>query len=332
MYNETVTNKILNYFIQKLNIKPANGSWFSGTCPECYTKKKFGVSFKQGRTNCFKCGSLGHPLKLLMKLENLDTLEQAKTFISAFEGTSYLSGLKTYTLQLAEVEKTEVGPISLPDGYKILSIGDTFIAKLARKVMKRRGFNILTLSLKGVGYVDTPGPYFAYLIIPYYAQGQIVYFTARKLVDIGPKFKNPNIEDFNIGKSTLTYNSDALAIYSKVQIVESATNSLTLGDRAIGIGGKSLSNSQKSAILRSPVERVEVMLDNDALIEAYKLALALAPHKRVKVVEFPPEQDVNDIGKKASLELSKKTPYLDYSKLLIKLNQLNEKNSIYTPT
>ena len=63
------------------------------------------------------------------------------------------------------------------------------------------------------------------------------------------------------------------------------------------------------------------MLDPDAYPLAIKLALTLSEYKRVKVCKFPINKDVNDLGRKKSLLIYHKTPYLEYRELLALQNQ-----------
>lgn len=314
MYNENLSKKIKQYFIQRFDMKKANPGWMLGTCPTCGKRLKFGLNLSQNRTNCFVCGN-SNPLQVIMEVENLETRVQALAYIRAFEEVEYLDFIEKDTEE--KIVSPEEGKVELPDGYKILTVGDNLVGQCARKYLGNRGFNIQSLALRGVGYVDKPKTrYFGYIVIPYYLAGKLIYFTTRKLFDIGPKFKNPTLEEASIGKTLLTYNADALAIYNQVHLVESATNSLTLGPRAIGLGGKKISNYQYSGILRSPVKIINIFLDPDALKEALKLGLDLCNHKQVRVVLLPQGKDVNDLGKKVALELKKNTSIQTYNELL----------------
>ena len=130
------------------------------------------------------------------------------------------------------------------------------------------------------------------------------------------KFKNPSVEDFGLGKSMLTYNADSLAIYNKIYTVESIPNCLTIGNNSIATMGKAISTYQLSMILRSPVKKVIIGLDDDAIFEAIKLGLKLVQKKKVKILNLPSGKDINDIGKNATKELEKSSPWLDYKALL----------------
>jgi len=89
-----------------------------------------------------------------------------------------------------------------------------------------------------------------------------------------------------------------------------------MGSQAIAIGGKYASTYQRSDILRSPVKRVVILLDEDAYPEALDLGLKLCYHKKVKVVRMPKDKDVNDLGKKETIKLIKATPYMNHSQLI----------------
>lgn len=317
--NSTIVNKMAAYFMDKLRVVPHNTGWLrQGTCPACSKEKKYGINLWMNRSNCFSCGYHPTPMSLLIKLEGLNTFNDAMRFINAFEGAEYLDRA------MPVMERKEV---KLPESFTLLAFGDSRMGNIARNYMKKRGYSIQQLTMKGVGYCTT-GPYAHRIIIPFYSRGELIYFNARQYIMLGSKHKNPNIEEFGIGKAQVTYNVDALHIYSKVYILESATNCLTLGDNAMGTGGKIISDYQRSVILRSPCKNLVIILDPDAKYEAYKQGMELVNHKRVKVVEIPEEYkgksnpDVNDLGKKITKEFEKKTPWSTYKDLYKRFLQL----------
>jgi len=296
--NKNITGKLISYFKQKLGVKPWKTGWFrQGTCPSCGKEKKFGVNIGLNRTNCFSCGFNDKPLDIVMKLEGINILSEVYNFLNAFEGTDYLE---------APVEFLREAPGDLPESYKLIIIGKSLMAELARNYLKDRGYSIIKLAMLGVGYC-TRGRYEGRIIIPYYRAGELVYINARQFIDLGgAKHKNPEMEEYGIGKSMVIYNIDCLHIYSSCYLVESATNALTLGERAFSIGGKMISNYQLSEVLRSPCKTIIIILDPDARWEAIDLAMALVDHKKVKLVLLPKilkkgtdkYMDVNDWGKK----------------------------------
>lgn len=303
--NRIARGKLSNYFKSRLGMFDYRRGWMKGNCPYCHSVEKFGVNLSQYRTNCFKCEANPSPIEVVMDIEGFDTFPKAWDYIGAFEEAEFLEAPKT---PLEEVDSF------LPEHFKLLTLGDSRIAKLARSYMKGRGFDIDELSFKGVGYCDD-GEYIGRVIFPYYEKGKLRYFTARKFIDIGPKFKNPPVESFGIGKNLLIYNVDALQLYNKIYIVESITNALTLGDNAIALGGKVISDYQSSKILRSPIKKVVILLDPDATDRALKTGLHFVNYKACKVVELPEGFDVNDVGKKETMKYVKSTPYENYQQL-----------------
>jgi len=295
--NNKITGKLIAYFKQKLGVKQWKTGWFrQGTCPSCGKTKKFGVNVSLNRTNCFSCGYNEKPLDIIMRLEGINTLSEVYNFLNAFEGTDYLE---------SPVEFLKEAPGNLPESYKLIIIGKSLMANLARSYLKNRGYRIIKLAMLGVGYC-TRGRYEGRIIIPYYRAGELVYINARQFIDLGgAKHKNPELEEYGIGKSMVIYNVDCLYIYNSCYLVESATNALSLGERAFSIGGKMISKYQLSEILRSPCKTIIIILDPDAEWEAIDLALSLVDHKKIKLVLLPKilksgtnkYMDVNDWGK-----------------------------------
>jgi hypothetical protein len=310
-FNDKIRGKLITYFIHKLDVKPHKTGWLiRGTCPDCGATKKFGVNIYTNWTHCFKCEFKKQPLRLLMQLENLTTFPATFKFLESFHEAE----LTEKVPELLTAKKS-----TLPESYKLISIGTSTVAKIAQRYMKKRGYNLMYLSMKGVGYC-TSGKYAHRIIIPYYENGEVVYFNAREFINTGFRHLNPDVDEFGLGKSMLIYNVDCLKIYKRVYMLESATNSLTMGDRAFGIGGKVASDYQISKIIRSPAKEVVIILDPDAYYESLKAGLKLVLHKKVKVVKLPkvPDgkgkfKDVNDFGKLETLKYVKETPWQSYS-------------------
>ena len=103
--------------------------------------------------------------------------------------------------------------------------------------------------------------------------------------------------------------------------MESVLNAETLGNNACATGGKLVSSYQVDLLIKSPVEKLVLLLDPDGYLQAIKLALELSFYKRVKVCLLPNNMDVNSLGKRATMKTVYKTPYLPYNQLLkLKLN------------
>ena len=306
MLNKTIRSKLYAYAINRLGLRDYSRGWLKGVCPSCGRQEKYGFNISQNRTNCFVCGYHPSPINVVMDLEGFGTYQEAWGFLKVYEGRQYLEPV---------IERIEHVEAVLPDGFKSLILGEGRLGRSVRSYVKSKGFDPEEMSYKGWGYV-TRGDYFGYLIIPFYIGGKLIYYNARRFVGSGPKYMNPSIEDFGIGKSLIMYNIDALALYDTIYLVEGAINAETLGDQGVATGGKKISHYQISMIIKSDVENVIILLDPDAMEDAIKVGLELAYHKKMKLIELPVEKDVNDLGQKKTLRYINKSPWLEYNDLL----------------
>jgi len=257
-----------------------------------------------------------------MDIEKIESRAEAYKILNDLDGIAFTE----IQVEAMDLKKDNV----LPEGYVNLKRGNNRLGKAARNWAKKRGFDVDYLAQKGWGY-GTKDKYFGYIIMPFYYNNLLVYFNARLYIGNGPKFNNPEVEEFGLGKSFIIYNRDALYMYKRVFVVESVTNSETIGDNACAMGGKALSPYQINDIIKSPVEKIVIGLDEDAIDYAIRLAFQLIDYKKVKILMLPKEKDINDIGRKKTLQLSSKTKYLTYKTLQqLKNKVLNETGTIDT--
>lgn len=310
--NSDIKKKINEYLIRKLGMYDYRRGWLKGDCPSC-GEHKFGVNISQNRSNCFKCDYNPNLYGLIMELEKVYTYTEVNNILGTFEGMDFTEFEQAEAYQL---KKDNV----LPEGYSNILIGESRLAKAARNYLKKRGFNLRELSEAGFGYCNK-GKYFGYIIMPFYYNNLLVYFNARLYMGSGPKFNNPEIEEFGLGKNFVIYNRDALYLYDKINLLESITNARTLGDNSISIGGKVLSQYQKNEIIKSPCKKVVIGLDRDAIKYAINIAFELIDFKKVKIVVMPIGKDINDLGRDKSVIKILKSKYLNYNKLIKLKNQ-----------
>ena len=308
-----IKRKIHQYFTQRLGMFVYRRGWLKGDCPECGKPNKFGVNISLNRSNCFSCGYNERPLDVISDVENLVTLNEVYNFLGTFEGLDFYE-------EKVELYELKEG-VTLPEGYNNIKRGDSRLAKAARSYIKSRGFDINQVSKAGWGYC-TKGKYLGYIIMPFYQGGRLVYFNARKYLFDGPKFNNPEVEDFGLGKSMLMYNVDSLLMYDRIWVVEGLMNAATIGEQAVATGGKKFSNYQVNLLIKSPVKKYIIGFDNDGLEDAIKLALKLEPYKKVKIIKFKDDRDINDLGKNRVKKMASKEKYLSYNDLLKLKNSL----------
>lgn len=306
MLNKDMKNRLFNYISKALGMRPYTRGWYKGNCPSCGRQDKFGVNLGRNRSNCFVCGYHPSPINLVMELEGFKEFREVRAFLGAYKGAEYLEPL---------VERIETIDLRLPEGYTNILFGKSVLAKNARKYVRKRGFDTEEVSYRGWGYCKK-GLYMGYIIIPFYMGGKLVYFNARRYLGSGPKYNNPKIDEFGIGKSLIIYNLDALSMYEEIFLVEGVINADTLGEQAIASGGKKISHYQVSSMLKSPAEKFSILLDPDAFEDSIKIGLQMSYHKQVRLITWEGEEDVNDIGRKETIKRVNKIPWQSYNDIL----------------
>ena len=306
MLNKDLKNKIYNYITKSLGLREYTRGWYKGNCPSCGRLDKFGVNLGINRTNCFVCGYHPSPITLVMELEGLKTYYDTLSFLGAYTGRDYIE---------PAIKRIESSEVKLPEGYTNLLFGNSLLATRARRYIKSRKFDPDDVALKGWGYCNK-GPYLGYIIIPFYTGNKLVYFNARRYLGNGPKYNNPSIEEFGIGKSLIVYNLDALAMYDEIYLTEGVFNADTIGDEAIASGGKKISHYQISAIIKSPVKKINMLLDPDAIQDSIRIAMDMSFHKKIRLVMWEGDEDVNDLGREETLRRVNEVPWQSYNDLL----------------
>lgn len=308
-------SQLYTYFTKRLGCFPYKHGWLRvPVCPYCGRQEKMGINLSMYRTNCFRCNEHPNPAQMVMDIEKLDTWPELVHFLDSGE-------FNELEFHDEKVELAEKKPVYLPDGFINIKYGNSQLAKSIRGYIKKRGFDIDTLSKHGIGYCNE-GKLFGYLIIPFYYGNELRYYNARNVIGTGPRYNNPNKDLTGLGKEFLIYNHDALNMFRSVYLCEGAINALTMGERGIATMGKAVSAYQVNEIIKSACERIIILLDPDAKDKAINLALKLVHHKLVKVVFLPDGYDVNDLTKKGTLKYVWNTRYQDYQELVKIRNSL----------
>ena len=312
---QSFKNQLYNYFVKRLGAYPYRNGWLRvPMCPYCGREQKMGINLTTYRTNCFRCGEHPSPAQLIMDIENFETYNELINFLKHGDFTEL-------EFKEEKVELAQPQPIYLPEGFRLISQGNSTIAKSMQRYITKRGFDIQSLSKHGVGYC-TKGDYFGYLILPFYSEGSLTYYNARLVFGNGPRYNNPPKSLTGLGKEFIIFNVDSLQLYNTIYICEGVFNALTMGERAIATMGKSISRYQLNFLIKSPAKRFIILLDPDAKDKALNLALKLVNFKKVKVVYLPEGKDCNDIGRKEVMKLIWRTRYQDYRTLIKLKNEL----------
>lgn len=309
-------SRLLSYSIKVLGAQPYRNGWLKvPVCPFCGRELKYGINLNTYRTHCFRCGYAYNPARMVMDIEHIETYTELLKFLDNEEFTEHT--FKEVRVELRESRQD----IQLPEGYRLITFGKSQLARTIRRYCIHRGFEPSDLAKVGVGYCNK-GELFGYLIIPYFYRGKLKYFNARRVIGTGPRYNNPTTDATGLGKEFIIFNYDALSMYNSIFICEGAINALTMGERAIATMGKSVSEYQINELIKAPVKRYIILLDPDAKDKALKLALTIAPYKKVKVVYLPEDTDCNDLGRLGTLKHVYDTHYQTYQQLIQLKNQL----------
>ncbi len=301
------TEKIYSYFEDNHGpLKRSTKGWYEAECPFCHSNK-LSVNPEYGAVKCWKgCfkGSVVNFVKEYLGATTLDAYTILDDMIPKLRFSEYMT-----------IPTTLKRDITLPEGYSEILSGTTPMAKRARNYLEGRGFDLNYLDMIGVGY-STSGDYFGYIIIPFKKDGKVVYFIGRDYLNRGDKerYKNPNRDEFGIGKTEVLFNEEALFLFKKVYLLEGWADAATIGNNATSIQGGSLSDIQAQIIVESPVEEVVVVPDVGAEKQGVNIVERLYKHKLLRMLNIEAlsmlGKDVNEIGADKIFALEEKSTHI----------------------
>jgi DNA primase len=280
------------------------------------------VSFNWERVKCWKCGYNENILQFVMELEDV-RYGRAKEIINNTAPSDF--NLDVFE-ELPNIRKFDT--VQLPVGFNTILEGEGILGKRARNYMKARGYDLEKLDMMGFGYCNKHDEdyyldFFGRIIVPFKADGRLVYYIGRTFMEGEERYKNPPTDTFGVGKGDLIFNEDAINIQKRCMVVEGWADALTLGDEGISTQGWSLSSTQKTKMLRGTCETYVFVPDKGFYLEAVKTALDFIEEKKVYVVEtdnilphYPHKKDANELGLENILEELDKTPPLTLSKAM----------------
>jgi len=238
-------------------------------CPECGDYKyHLYVNLTKGLYHCFRCNYSG-------KLSERDL----KRLVYGFDIDLDVKDGE----QQEEQQKKNV--ISKRKESRIDLESDSFISKLAVRYLKKRGFGS---DLKRYGvYVDDN----LRLVFPGYdIDGKEMFYMYRSLVSGDYRLSKGGKGIYNI------YNIIKFNVRD-IFITEGIFDALSFGDNGVALLGKFISEFQREQLLslRDKIDRIFIVLDNDAFSDAFKLYNSLQPWFKVFIKKIPKEyKDANE--------------------------------------
>lgn len=271
----SVLNQLVNAFPDH---KPPGKRWFNINCPFCEQtgrrpdrKYKLGINYKRGYIHCFRCRRV-HKLSYFLKLVDV-TIDLEDLDTKSSEPVTYFIPKKN----LVEFP---------PEYINILDLYDTshpIYIQALEYIDKRIG---IELAIKlNVGFCGI-GKYANRIVIPVFdLEDEIVYFAARSIFPfIEPKIKNP------LGpRRDILFNWNVAQRFSEIFVMEGIFGAVTVYPYGIATLGKEITDEQILKILRTNVKIINIVLDNNAIHDAYVVAKRIQEftHRvKIRVVEL----------------------------------------------
>ncbi len=275
--------------------KNISNDWIGLSCPFCPDgdpSNHLGINLTSKAVNCWRCGTKGTIIKLIMKTERIP-YENVSNVIKQFssrqlsfpEENAHTERIKPYKI---DFEKT----IS----NQLLPLHKTYLEK--RNFDAKYIFNKYKLKCG-----DILGEWAFRLIIPFYQYKTILTFIGRDITDKQDlKYKNyPNEKSLKEVKHTI-YNLNNCKS-DTIILVEGALDTWRIGDNCGAICGKQITMEQIKIIVK--YKRVFILFDSDATKSGNKLANTLYPFiNDVETLELT-EGDPCDLTKQDVYSLRK---------------------------
>ena len=257
---------ISGYLIVKFKADYRNNNW-RFDCPFCGdSKQRFSVSVEKGVVHCWRCNYVNSILGFVSDNESVGIAESFR-IVKKYDSVSKPRAVIAESNTARRSQK-------IP-GYCPILFGTIRgpMERLAISYLLNRGLSNEEIKYWKLG-ISRDFEYSGRIISPFIEQGRICYFVARKFIGPGPKYKNPPLSGWGYGKAELLFNyaSAAKSADEGITIVEGVYDVYATGRKSIAILGKVASPVQISKIIMMNPASINIMLDSDAVQEAYKLA------------------------------------------------------------
>lgn len=286
-------------------------------CPFCHHHKmKMEVCLDEPHNwHCWVCNAKGRGIYWLLKRMNVgqDVLTKVENIFGSAAPKHSLSVFDAKILSLTKKqESTESSEmLSLMPEFKSLAENDgSREYNLAINYAKKRKITMCDIIKYNIGYC-AKGPFSNRLVFPSYDKhNNLNFYSCRSYYDDGYKYKNSEFSKDIVGFENL------VDFDFPIYLCEGALDAISLKRNAIPLFGKSMSKKLKQAIIQSNCPEVNIVLDDDALDSAIKIAEYIRSiGKEVKIVKLE-GKDPNVLGFAKTMEQIKKTDLLDFSSMI----------------
>ena len=261
--------------------------------------------------NCWVCNAKGRGIYWLFKRMNvssdiLDKVRDNDRYVGRKANLSEFDS-KILSLKKGIVSSEKVEMHNLMPDFKSLAEDDGSIEyKIAAKYAKKRKISSCDIIKYNIGYC-AKGPFANRLVFPSYDKdNNLNFYSCRSYYDDGYKYKNSEFSKNIIGFENL------IDFDFPIYLCEGALDAISLKRNAIPLFGKTMSRKLKAAIAESNCPEVNIVLDDDALQDALKIADYIQKLGKVAKIVRLEGKDPNVLGFSKTIDQIKKSEVLDF--------------------
>ena len=286
-------------------------------CFNCHhRKRKLEVCLDEPHAwHCWTCDIKGRGLYWLLKKMNVgqDILSKVENMSGSNGPRNNLSSFDAKILSLSKpaLKGDDIEIHNLMPEFKSLAENDgSREYKIALNYAKKRKITTCDIIKYNIGYC-AKGPFANRLVLPSYDKdNNLNFYSCRSYYDDGYKYKNSEFSKNIVGFENL------VDFDFPIYLCEGALDAISLKRNAIPLFGKTMSQKLKIAIIQSKCPEVNIVLDDDALVDAIKIAEYIRKLGRVAKIVRLEGKDPNVLGFSKSMEQIKKTENLDFGALI----------------
>ena len=268
-------------------------------------KPKLQINIKTGKWHCWVSNQGGHNLfQLLKKLKaNREQYQELSELVGSPKSLSLSSNR----------DKVKDKTLRLPKEFKSLwEVDNSIIKKHALVHLKNRNIKMRDIIRYNIGYCES-GLYSNRIIVPSYdSNGELNYFIARNIFDGGMKYKNPPVSKDVIGLD-LFINWD-----EPIVLCEGIFDAIAIKRNAIPLFGKTIPKSLMKKIYEKNVNKIYILLDNDAVNDTIRITDRLMRNGIDVYYVKLTDKDPSDMGFESVTNLIKgvgKTSFSDFIRM-----------------
>jgi hypothetical protein len=285
-------------------------------CFHCHhRKRKLEVCLDEPYNwHCWTCDVKGRGIFSLLKRAKAsqDLFSRLDAVLGVVSRKEFGTSLKSSIIKMlnGEDRSEEVPVVDLPYDFRSLAYDDgTREYKVAKNYAKKRKLTMCDIVKYNIGYC-TKGEFANRLVFPSYDKdNNLNFYSCRSYYDEGLKYKNSQVSKNIIGFENM------IDFDYPIYLCEGALDAIAIKRNAIPLFGKTLSPKLKTAITNSKCPEVNIVLDDDALNSAIRIASFIKTlGKDVRVVRLQ-GKDPNVLGFENTLKQVNQTEMLDFSTL-----------------